>query len=141
MGGTFWQYISTKEAHEGPINLMNRQQDLAGWGIFGRLTLADDETNPWETSVALGLGARGVIDSRPDDMFGVGYYYNGVSNNLRIGTEGPPDGRGIEAYYNAAILPSVRFSLNLQWIRNIKPSVRFDDHYTVAISTRLQVVF
>ena len=75
-------------------------------------------------------------------MFGVGYYYNGVSNNLRIvAEEGPPDGRGIEAYYNAAILPSLRFSLGIQWIRNIKPSVRFDDHYTFAISTRLQVVF
>ena len=135
-GGSFWQYISTKGSHEGPLNLMNRQQDLAGWGIFGRLTLADDETNPWETAVALGLGARGVFNGRPNDMFGVGFFYN-----ARLGAEAPPDGRGIETYYNAAILPSVRFSLNLQWIRNIKPSVRFEDHYTFAISTRLQVVF
>jgi len=141
VGGTFWQYISTKEAHEGPLNLMNRQQDLAGWGIFGRLTLADDETNPWETSVALGLGARGVINGRPDDMFGVGYFYNGLSDNARIGAEAPPDGRGVEGYYNAAILPSLRLSLNIQWIRNIKPSVRFDDTYTFALSTRLQLVF
>jgi porin len=141
VGGTFWQYISTRGAHEGPINLMNRKQDLAGWGIFGRVTLADDETNPWETSVALGLGARGIINGRPDDEFGVGYFYNALSNNARLGAEAPPDGRGIEGYYNAAILPSLRFSLGIQWIRNIKPSVRFEDHYTFALSTRLQVVF
>jgi porin len=134
-GGTFWQYISTKESHDGPLDLMNRKQDLAGWGIFGRLTFADDKTNPWKTSVALGLGARGVIDGRPDDMFGVGYFYNGLTEKGLI--EKLDDGQGVEGYYNAAILPSLRLSLNLQWLKSVRP--RIDN--TFAVSTRLQLVF
>ena len=134
-GGTFWQYISTKESHEGPLNLTNRQQDLAGWGIFGRVTLADDETNPWKSSFAMGFGARGVFNGRPNDMFGVGYFYNKLTNKGLI--EKLDGGQGVEGYYNAAILPSLRFSLNLQWIKSIRP--RVDN--TFALSTRLQLVF
>ena len=140
VGGSFWQYISTKEPHEGPLNLTNRQQDLAGWGIFGRLTLADDDTNPWKTSIALGLGARGVIPSRPNDMFGVGYFYNGLSDKGFV--EKIDDGQGFEGYYNMEIVPSVRLSFNLQWLNTIRPSTiiaRVDD--TWMFSTRLQVVF
>ena len=134
-GGTFWQYISTSEVHEGPLNLMNRRQDLAGWGIFGRLTFADDETNPWKTSVALGLGARGVIGGRPDDEFGVGYFYNSLSDKGLIGRL--DSGQGVEGYYNVTVLPSLRLSLNLQWIKSVRP--RIDN--TFALSTRLQMVF
>jgi porin len=135
-GGTFWQYISTREVHEGPLNLMNRKQDLAGWGIFGRLTFADPDTNPWKTSVALGLGARGMIDGRPDDEFGVGYFYNKLSN-VENNKADPDDGQGVEGYYNVAVLPSLRLSLNLQWIKSVRPSV----DNTFAVSTRLQLVF
>jgi porin len=140
VGGSFWQYISTKESHEGPLNLTNRQQDLAGWGIFGRLTLADDDTNPWKTGVALGLGARGVIPGRPNDMFGVGYFYNGLSKKGFV--EKIDDGQGVEGYYNLAIIPSVMLSFNLQWLNTIRPSAiiaSVDD--TWMFSTRLQVVF
>lgn len=135
VGGSFWQYISTKGVHEGPLDLTNRQQDLPGWGIFGRLTLADDETIPWKTSVALGLGARGVVPGRPGDMFGVGYFHNGLSDKGFV--EKVDDGQGVESYYNLAIVPSVRLSFNLQWLSSIKPEV--DD--TTIFSTRLQVVF
>ena len=134
-GGSFWQYISAREDHEGPLNLTNRQQDLAGWGIFGRLNFADDETNPWKTSVALGIGARGIFNGRPNDMFGVGYFYNKLTKKGLI--EKLDNGQGLEAYYNAAILPSVRFSTNLQWLKSLRP--RVDDTFT--LSMRLQVVF
>jgi porin len=138
LGGSFWQYISTTEAHEGPLNLMNMKQDLAGWGIFGRLTLADDETNPWKTSVALGLGARGVVSGRPDDAFGFGYFYNKETvNTIEGALEKTPNGKGIEGYYNLAIVPSVMLSLNLQYIKSILPGV----DNTFMLSTRLQVVF
>jgi porin len=117
---------------------MNMKQDLAGWGIFGRLTLADDETNPWKTSVALGLGARGVVSGRPDDAFGFGYFYNKETvNTIEGALEKTPNGKGIEGYYNLAIVPSVMLSLNLQYIKSILPGV----DNTFMLSTRLQVVF
>jgi len=134
-GGTFWQYISTEESHEGPLNLTNREQDLQGWGIFGRMTFADDETNPWKTSLAFGLGARGLVDGRPDDTFGLGYFYNKLSKKGLIGKL--DDGQGIEGYYNVSIFPSVRLSFNLQWIKSVRPMI----DNTFAVSSRLQVVF
>jgi len=136
-GGSFWQYISTKGAsHEGPLNLINREQDLAGWGLFGSVAFADDEVNPWKTSINFGLGARGVIDSRPNDMFGVGYFWNGLSDKGLV--RKIDDGQGVEGYYNAEILPSVRLSLNLQWLKALLPNV---EENAFMLSTRIQVVF
>lgn len=144
VGGSFFQYISTDEDHEGPLNLTNRVQDLAGWGIYGRVAFADEDTNPWATSFALGLGARGIFAGRPNDMFGVGYYYTDISSKLfrdRINSH-----QGAEAYYNLAILPSLRVSFNVQWIKALSPRIELverllDPQDAWAISTRLQVVF
>lgn len=135
LGGSFWQYLWTKETHEGPLNLMNREADLQGWGIFGRLTFADDDTNPWKTAVALGLGGRGIFDARPDDTFGVGYFYNDLSEGRFL--DEVDDGYGFEAFYNFAITPAVRFSTNLQYVSSGFSGI--DD--TFALSTRLQLRF
>lgn len=70
-------------------------------------------------------------------MFGVGYYYNKLSNDGFV--KKIDDGKGLEAYYNAEVLPSVRFSVNLQWLNTIEPDVDIDD--TFMLSMRLQVVF
>jgi hypothetical protein len=48
---SFWQYLSVEGTHEGPLNLLDGQPDLQGWGIFGSLSFADPDTNPWKTSV------------------------------------------------------------------------------------------
>ena len=69
-------------------------------------------------------------------MFGVGYFWNGMSKEGFV--EKIDDGQGIEGYYNAEILQSVRLSLNLQWIKSLLPSV---DENTFMLSTRLQIVF
>jgi porin len=72
VGGSFWQYLSVKDSVKGPLNLTNRVPDLRGWGVFGRLYLADEDTNPWKTAVALGAGGKGIFDSRPDDLLALG---------------------------------------------------------------------
>ena len=135
VGGSVWQYLSVKDTVKGPLNLTNRVPDLRGWGVFGRLYFADEDTNPWKTSVAFGAGGKGIFDSRPEDLFGVGYYYNDQSDTLfkdRI-----DDGQGAEVFYNFAITPSIRFSTNLQWIKSVEPTI--DD--TTLLSARLQVTF
>jgi porin len=138
VGGSLWQYLSVKGTHEGPLDLTNRQADLQGWGIFGRLFFADDKTNPWKTSVAAGVGGRGVIPTRPNDMFGIGYFYNGRSVGLFTrGLDADDHTQGVEGFYNLAITPAARFSTNVQYL----PSVgsRIDD--SVLLTGRLQVVF
>lgn len=136
VGGSFWQYVSVKGAKpQGPLNLTNRIPDLKGWGVFGRLYFADKDTNPWKTSVALGVGGRGIFESRPDDLFGIGYYYNDQSKTLF--DEKIDDGQGAEAFYNFAITPAIRLSANLQYIKPVNP--RVDD--TTLLSARLQFKF
>ena len=44
-------------------------------GIFGRIGLADESTNPIAQFYSFGLGGKGACASRPHDRFGVGWYY------------------------------------------------------------------
>ena len=135
---SFWQYLSVEGTHEGPLHLLNGQPDLQGWGIFGSLSFADPDTNPWETSVNFGVGGRGIIPSRPNDLFGVGGFYNELSSSrlqTAIGFE--EDYAGLEAFYNFAITPAAKFSTNIQYLPSAVP--RVDD--SVMISGRLQLIF
>jgi len=133
---SFFQYLSADGAQGGPLNLTNRVPDLQGWGIFGRITRADDKTNPWKTSVTVGLGGRGVIPKRPNDVFGVGYFYNGLSVD-RFDTSDFEDGEGLEAFYSVAITPALKFSFNAQWVGKSKP----DSDDTTVLTGRFQLVF
>jgi porin len=135
---SFWQYLSADGVGEGPLDLMNQRPDLQGWGIFGRLGFADKDTNPFETSVSVGIGGRGVIDSRPNDVFGIGYFYNDVyDDNLtsKLGFEG--ESQGVEAFYNVAITPAAKFSINLQYL---EPSLKDVDD-AIVLSGRLHLTF
>ena len=112
--------------------------DLEGWGIFGSLSFADPDTNPWKTSVAFGVGGRGVIPGRPNDLFGIGGFYNDLtSSRLQTGTGFEENYTGMEAFYNFAITPAARLSANLQYLPSVEPGV--DD--SLMISGRLQFVF
>jgi len=136
---SFWQYLSAKGAGEGPLDLHNHQPDLQGWGIFGRLSFADKDTNPFQTSVSAGIGGRGVIPNRPNDVFGVGYFYNDVYSD-RFTDQGlnfKGHSQGGEAFYNIAITPAAKFSFNSQYLTS---SLKDVDDATV-LSGRLQLIF
>jgi len=57
---------------------------------------------------------------RPDDTFGVGWYY--ASTSPQIGTAitsqfGPiGDGQGVECYYNYAVTRAIRITPDLQYV-------------------------
>jgi len=133
-----WQYLSAKGAGEGPLDLANQRPDLEGWGVFGRLSFADKDTNPFQTSVSVGIGGRGVFPTRPNDVFGLGYYYNDLFST-DIATLDTVDNhtQGVEAFYNVAITPAAKFSVNLQ---HLIGGVKSIDDATV-LSGRLQLVF
>ena len=135
---SFWQYISAKGAGEGPLNLMNKQPDLEGWGVFGRLSFADKDTNPYKTNVSVGIGGRGVIPTRSNDVFGLGYFYNDFYNsNVTDKTDLEDHSQGGEAFYNLAITPAAKFSVNLQYLT---AGLQDIDDATV-LSGRLQLIF
>lgn len=111
-----------------------------GWGVFGMLAWSDGNPNPFETSAVLGLGANGVCDARPDDSFGVGFFYNAVSEDLKQ-TLSPvtriQDEYGVELFYDAAIFPWFRVGADLQWTRPVLAN--FDD--AVFLGVRSRVIF
>lgn len=136
--GSFFQYLSAEDAPEGPLNLTDHLPDLRGWGLFARFSFADDKTNPWETSISAGVGGRGLFPKRPDDLFGVGYFYNDLSTDRFLPELGyQEDLQGVEAFYNVFLTRAIRLSANVQYLESIAPDI--DD--SVVVGGRLQVIF
>ena len=77
-----------------------------GFGLFGRFGIADENTNPIESFLSIGIGGKGVIPGRENDTFGFGYYYireseqfSSFITSLPGGLEVDP-GTGLEFFYN-----------------------------------------
>ncbi|MCZ6804183.1 MAG: carbohydrate porin, partial [Proteobacteria bacterium] len=98
-----------------PINLKDGRADHRGWGVFLMAGLADEDTNPVQWSLAGGIGGRGLLASRPNDSFGIGYFVldlkGGVVANI-IGIKGAE--QGVEIYYEAEITPWLHVTPDLQ---------------------------
>ena len=53
-----------------------------GIGLFGRFGMADDRTNPIEAFYSIGIGGKGIIPSRDQDTFGVGFFLLKLSDKI-----------------------------------------------------------
>jgi porin len=110
-----WQYLIVEDPSDAPIDLANGVPDREGVGVFARFGVADQDTNPVEWSASVGVGGRGIIPSREDDVFGVGYYYTHFQESRVGGLLGFEDeGQGFETFYNAAITPASHLTFDLQ---------------------------
>ncbi len=92
-----------------------------GIGVFGRFGASDGEANPVHYFYSLGIGGKGVMTSRPNDAFGIGYYYIDIANptltGIFINKQFLRDEYGFEAYYNIAITPWMKLTPDIQVIR------------------------
>ncbi len=133
-----WQYIYTEEASEGPINLLNRTPDLQGIGLFARAGIADENTNPIDWSVSIGVGGRGILPGRDDDTFGVGFFYSNLQPERILGVVRIDDhAQGFEGFYNIALTPAASLTLDGQVMESAFPGV----DTTVILGMRLQLRF
>jgi len=134
-----WQYLHTEDdSGDRPLDLGNGKPDLEGWGLFSRVAFADEDTNPWKFTASGGIGGRGLIPTRDNDVLGVGYYYNDVDPDRFLFSNRLDDsGQGMECFYNIAITPAVRLTFDFQWIDSVVSSV--DDGYV--LGARLQTSF
>ncbi len=86
-----------------------------GWGVFGRAGISDGNPNPIRWFLSFGVGGHSPFANREDDLFGIGWYYNGLSDEF-----GPilsnllNDGQGIELFYDIAITEYLRVAPDLQ---------------------------
>jgi len=92
-----------------------------GVGIFGRFGASDGNPNFMHYFYSLGVGGKGVIPSRPNDRFGLGYYYIDITSPE---FQGPfrtrkflRDEYGFEGFYNIAITPWLLLTPDIQVVR------------------------
>jgi porin len=86
---------------------------LSQWG------LADEATSPIGWSANVGVLANGFNSARPHDIFGVGYFYTGISNdlqNLVSPLRTLQDVSGVELFYSAAVIQGFQLTADLQII-------------------------
>lgn len=80
-----------------------------GVGLFGRFGASDGNPNPVHYFFSAGVGGSGVMDSRPYDQFGLGYYYTIVSSPtlqkpfFATTKDFLRDEWGFEGFYNVAL--------------------------------------
>lgn len=133
-----WQYLFVKDPSDKPIDLANGVPDRQGAGIFARFGFADQDTNPVEWSASIGIGGRGVIPSRDDDVFGIGYFYTSFEESRLGGLLGFHDeAQGLEAFYNVAVIPAARLTFDVQ----LQDSALPDTDAAVVLGGRLNLSF
>jgi len=112
-----WQYLSAEDKPAGAIDTHDGRPDLEGIGLFSRFGFADQDTNPIDWTASVGVGGRGLIPSRNDDTYGLGYFYSDLQqprslslNLLENQTE------GAELFYGIALARSISLTLDSQWV-------------------------
>jgi len=114
--------ISTKDEswafwYNGQIAFWTDPDDTERkWGPFVRFGYADDETNPFKWNLAAGFGGLGVLDARPRDRFGIGYYHLEPSDKAPLPAFGIQEEDGGEVFYTVQVLRGVDLTADLQYI-------------------------
>jgi porin len=108
-----------------------------GFGIFGRFGASDGIANPMHFTASGGLGGYGLIPGRPNDRWGLGYFYMFASQANIPERFNFRDSQGFEAFYEIAITPWMHLTPDIQVIQ---PSQRGVDTATV-LGLRLEMKF
>lgn len=133
-----WQYLWVEDPNDAPLDLTNRQPDHQGIGLFARVGFADKNTNPIKWTVAGGVGGRGIIPSRDNDTFGIGYFYTELQSTRFSTLLNVADNtKGFEAFYNIAITPAAHLTFDVQVIDSTFSGI----DTAVILGTRLGLAF
>ena len=119
----FSQYLYVMEDPESIHAKLKSGQFLRGIGAFGRLGYAPDQTNPVARNASVALFGYGLLDARQRDSFGVGFYWNGTSDDLKdtfervtLNRRHLKDEEGLEIFYDFALTPAIRLIASYQHI-------------------------
>ena len=97
--------------------------DTGGWGVFVRFGLSDGDPNPIRWNMAAGFGGAGLVPIRPQDTWGMGTFYLGMSDEDLLRGLDVGDEVGGEVYYNIALTPWFHLTLDAQGIDSALPGV------------------
>lgn len=110
------------------------------WGVFGNVGLADNNPSPINWYASGGISGVSPLRGRSEDSFGIGYFFNGISNNiLNLAPNLLPlrQEHGFEVYYNYALTPWCHITPDLQVITPIRE--RLDT--TLILGVRMKIDF
>ncbi len=90
-----------------------------GFGLFGQFGISDGNPSKLYWSALVGIGGTGLIPGRSRDNWGIAYYYDTPSPDLKESLS--PllkirDEQGMEIFYNFAVTPSFTVGVDLQVI-------------------------
>lgn len=98
-----------------------------GWGVFAATGISDANPTLIRTWANVGIGGNVPSERRGNDRFGVGWFYNELSDEtgpiLNL-LAAPRDSWGVEMFYNCAVTPSIYITPDLQVLQ---PGNRLDD--------------
>jgi porin len=122
IAGTHWQYLWVFEDDvpaASTLNLRDGRPDLRGWGAFFMWGYADEDSNPFQWTLAGGIAGKGIVPGRPNDVLGLGYFYAELAEGGVIDRQiGVRDGeQGFEIYYEAQVTPWLHLTPDLQVVR------------------------
>jgi porin len=98
---------------------MHPADPTKGWGVFGMFAVSDANPSILELQAFVGLGGAAPFERRTRDTWGVGYFFNGVSDDLEdtldllVRTQ---DEQGVELFYSWAPVGWSRVTADLQVI-------------------------
>ena len=91
-----------------------------GLGVYGKAAIADGNPNPIESSFSGGFAGHRLVPGRPDDVFGIGYFFYDFSKDLKSAVSplfNFNHEHGVEVFYNLAATPWFKITADLQWIQ------------------------
>jgi porin len=112
----------------------------ASWGFYLKAAVADGNPNYVKASLIAGIGGRALFFERPQDSFGLGFFYYDLSDELQDSTDPSVnfhDESAIEAYYNWAITPWLLLGADIQYIN----PARGDNDRALVGAIRMQIRF
>lgn len=89
-----------------------------GFGLFGQVAITDGNPNRLYWAAVVGIGGTGLIPGRSRDNWGIGYYFNAPSRDLKnaLPLLTIEDEQGIEVFYNFEVTPWLTVGADLQVI-------------------------
>lgn len=87
------------------------------FGLFTAWGITDGDPNPISWSMFAALQGQGLIRNRPADTMGVGYFYTGLTDEVKRFARPVldlNDVSGVELYYNVAVTPWFHLTPDLQ---------------------------
>jgi hypothetical protein len=143
------QYLFVKDDPKTVAENLKSGQVIRGVGIFGRVGWAPADANTVVRDASAALVAHGLYDTRQYDSFGVGWYFDEFSNNLKnditaltAGMASVKNESGIEVFYDFAVTPAIRIIPSYQHIWNpLIAQVANNQNKADVFLTRLTVAF